>query len=268
MSIFKTIGRELTKEDAEKRSYFGILFRHFFDMCKLNLLFVACNLLFIAAVVWFTLPYILDFDAFLNTLLTKPVILPIWPFVPFLFMGPFIAGLTYVLRNWSRQEHAFVAYDFFDQLKENWKQGLLMSVLSTIFTYLFLNAIVFYLKMSLPPVFIIPIAGFVGITLLCMSFYTYPMMVTFDMKLKDILVNAWIFSMVKLPQNLFYLIILGLVHIPLFYYFPLLWAVLMVFVLIAWTGYTMNYYAWNVIDKYIIARMPQDEVTEEEETLL
>ncbi len=223
MSIFRNPGREITKEDAEKRNYFGIFFRHFFDMCKLNLLFVLCNLVFIVAAIWLGMPYLLNFDVFLEQLLTKPSILPPLPFVPFLFMGPFIAGFTYVLRNWSRQEHAFVAYDFFEQTKANWKQGLLLSVLSTVFTYIFSNAVIFYLKMQLPPIFILPLAGFIGITLLAMSFYTYPMMVTFDMSLKDILVNAWIFSMIKLPQNLFYLIIIGAVHIPLLLYVPLLW---------------------------------------------
>lgn len=273
MSIFGNSGRPgkgLTKEQAAKRNYFGIFFRHFLDLCKLNLLYFACNLVFIAAIVWLSLPYLLNLDSVIEELFTKPVIfLPPEPFIPFLFMGPFIAGLTYVLRNWSRQEHAFLVSDFFEQSKLNWKQGLALSVLSTVFTYLFSNAVIFYLKTDLPTMFVLPVAGVITIMLVSMSFYTYPMMVTFDMKLKDILVNAWIFSMVKLPQNIFYILIIALVHGLLLRYVPVIWAILMIFILICWTGYTMNYYAWHVINKYLMSQVatePEEETEENENT--
>lgn len=268
MALLKHSGKELTKEEAMKRSYFGIFFRHFFDLFRLNLLYVACNLVFIIAFIWLSLPYLFNLDMVLSQLLSEQMILiPPEPFIPFLFMGPFIAGLTYVLRNWSRQEHAFIVYDFFDQTKENWKQSLLLSVLGTVFTYIFANAVLFYIKAGLPSIIILPIAGFIGIILVSMSFYTYPMIVTFQMGLKDILVNAWIFAMAKLPQNIFYMIVIGLVHIILISNLPVFWAILMVCILICWTGYTINFYVWNVLDKYIIERMePVNEDGEEEET--
>ena len=77
-----------------------------------------------------------------------------------------------------------------------------------------------------------------------------------DMKLKDILKNAWIFALAKLPQNLVFLIIIAGVHGLLLYYVPVAWLVLMPLFLITWTSYTMNYYSWHVITKYM---MPEDE---------
>ena len=46
--------------------------------------------------------------------------------------GPFTAGLSYVTRNWARDEHAFIWTDFKDALKANWRQSLVLSVITSI----------------------------------------------------------------------------------------------------------------------------------------
>ena len=46
--------------------------------------------------------------------------------------GPFTAGLSYVTRNWARDEHAFIWSDFKDAVKANWKQALVLSVITSI----------------------------------------------------------------------------------------------------------------------------------------
>lgn len=257
-------GKGISKEEAAKRNYFEILGRHFWDLIKLNLLFVACNIIFIAAAVLLALPYLMNIEEVVNALINQPyVLLPILPFIPFMFMGPFIAGLTYVLRNWARQEHAFLISDFFEHTKKNWKQGLLLSVLSTAVTYLFLTAVLFYLKSAVSAALVLTVAAILTYVLLAMGFYTYPMLVTFDMKLVHIIKNAWLFSMAKLPQNLFILIVIAAVHFALLWYLPVVWVLLMALILIAWTGYTINYYTWHVINKHMMSQLetekPEDE---------
>ena len=44
--------------------------------------------------------------------------------------GPFTAGLSYVTRNWARDEHAFVWSDYKDAVKENWKPALATSAIT------------------------------------------------------------------------------------------------------------------------------------------
>ena len=44
--------------------------------------------------------------------------------------GPFTAGLSYVTRNWARDEHAFAWSDFKDAVKSNWKIPLLLSTIT------------------------------------------------------------------------------------------------------------------------------------------
>ncbi|MBR5236303.1 MAG: YesL family protein [Clostridia bacterium] len=260
---FDRPGKGISKEEAAQRSYFDILGRHLWDLVKLNLLFVACNIVFLVAAALLILPYLFNLEEVVSSLFQgQVVLLPVLPFVPFLFMGPFIAGLTYVLRNWSRQEHAFIFSDFFEHTKKNWKQGLCLSVISTAITYVFLVAALYYLKSGLPVPLVLTLGAILAALLLIANFYTYPMVVTFQMKLKDILKNAWIFTVAKLPQNLFFLLIISLVHILLLWYTPLVWGVLMAVVLISWTGFTMNYYTWYVMDKYMMSRVFKEEPEE------
>ncbi|HOB20822.1 MAG TPA: YesL family protein, partial [Candidatus Atribacteria bacterium] len=62
--------------------------------------------------------------------------------------GPATAGVSYVLRKWANDEHAWVWSDFKDALKENWKQGLMMMLLNGIFIFLFYTNIQFYSEMA------------------------------------------------------------------------------------------------------------------------
>jgi len=263
---FSKPGRGISKEEAAKRNYFDILGCHFWDLIKLNLLYVLVNIIFIAAFVWFMIPILVKPEDFINYLFgAEHVILPIGPFLPFMFMGPFTAGFSYVLRNWSRQEHAFLFSDYFEHSWKNVKQGLCVSVFGTLVTYLLLNAFIFYLQSGMPTFFVLFVAALAAILLLSMSFYIFPMMVTFDMKLREIVKNAWIFAMAKLPQNIFYLAVIVLVHGLLLWYVPIVWTILMLFILISWTGFTVNYYAWHVIDKHMMTQVSEAEEEPEED---
>ncbi len=257
-------GKGITKEEALKRNYFDILGRKFWKLIQLNLLYAVCNILFIGASIFLAIGY--DWTAILSALIKgQLMLLPPLPFIPLMLMGPFTAGLTYVIRNYSRQEHAFMASDFFEHSKKNLKQGLLMSVLQVVAMYLLVTAFFFYLNFfishGLNTGILFGIAIVVTVLMLSMSFYVYPIMVTFDMKLIHILKNSWIFAISKLPQNLFILIILGAVHGLLIWNYPLVWLILMPTFLIVWSSYTMNYYVWNVMDKYMMSQIekPEDE---------
>lgn len=255
-------GKGITKEEASKRNYFDILSRKFWKLVQLNLLYAVCNILFIGASIFLAIGY--DWAAILSALVKGQLtLLPPLPFIPLMLMGPFTAGLTYVIRNYSRQEHAFMASDFFEHSKKNIKQGLLMSVLQVVATYLLITAFFFYLNFfiahGLNTGILFGIAIVVTVLMLSMSFYVYPIMVTFDMKLIHILKNSWIFAISKLPQNLFILIILAAVHGLLIWYYPLVWLILMPLFLIVWSSYTMNYYVWNVMDKYMMSQIEKPE---------
>lgn len=259
---FTKPGKGVSKEEAAKRNYFDMAGRHFFDFVKINLLFFAVNIILFAAAIWFAFPYLYEYEKFIDLLLTQQnVLLPPLPFVPFMFMGPTIAGLTYVLRNWARQEHSFMFSDFFEHAKKNFGQGLLMSVINTVFLYAALNAALFYAKTSISASAVLIILAVVLALWAMTNFYTYTIMVTFKMNLLHIIRNSMIFVLAKLPQNLFFLIMIFAVHLLLLWFVLPVWGILMVVVLIALTGFTTNYYAWHVIEKYM---MPKDDTDKDE----
>ena len=260
-------GKGISKEDALKRNLFDMAGRHFFDFVKINLLFFACSLIFFAAAFLFAFPYFYNLEETLTVLLSeRNVLIPPLPFVPFMFIGPFIAGLTFVLRNWARQEHAFLVSDFFEHTKKNLLQGLILSVINTVFVYTILTAALFYAKSGVPAMAVLAFFCVVSVLWFITNFYTYTIMVTFKMSLINIIRNSILLALGKLPQNLFFCVIIVAVHFLLLYYLPIVWILLMVVVLIALTGFTMNYYSWHVIEKFMIPKTDdiQDEAVFED----
>ena len=116
--------------------------------------------------------------------------------------GPFNAGVSYVLRNWARDEHSFVLSDFKDALKANWKQSLAISLIDGLLPFVLYTCWRFYGGMlSQSGLFIIPGALVLLISILwsLASMLAYPMLITYDLKLKDVIRNSILLSMAKLP---------------------------------------------------------------------
>ena len=66
------------------------------------------------------------YDSLLGILMTTLMLL-----VPAIAItGPCTAGVAYVTRNWARDEHAFIWSDFKDAVKENWKQSIVVSLIT------------------------------------------------------------------------------------------------------------------------------------------
>lgn len=259
-------GRGLSREEASKREYFGILGRKLWQMVQINLLFFVCNIILFAAIAYMTLPFFVsgntDFLNYLHELLSGETLLPVIYFVPFMFFGPTNAAITYITRNFVKQEPVFIASDFFAACRKNFFKGLAAGFILTLMHYAYFVAVIFYINVSenvfLPLVF----ATMVGFALSFTSFYVYPIMVTFDLKLRHIFKNAWLMSFINFPRNLLVFAILAAVHVALIYYVPFIWAPLMVFFLIAFTSYTINFFAWDAIEKYMInseIEKPEDE---------
>lgn len=257
--------RGITKEDAAKRDYFDILIRHFGHIVKVSLLYALANILFFGASFYLLASYFggENFVPIVNAFLSgQTFLIPIVPFLPLMLTGPFTAGFTYVIRNYTRQEHAFIVSDFFEHSKKNWKQALATSILIYLFSYLLLQALVFYnaffLSTGIPTGILYTLFCVVALLFIIMAFYVYPIMITFKMHYKVVLKNAWTFTVLKLPQNFLIFLLLFAIHAGLIYLtfivlaLPELWFALMAFFLTGFTAFTANYYIWHVLDKYIV----------------
>ena len=116
--------------------------------------------------------------------------------------GPFKAGITYVLRNWARDEHSFVLSDFKDAVKANWKQGLAVSIINGVLPFLVYVCWYFYGSLLQDSfIFILPISlvFLVAIMWSLSQMVMYVMMITYDLKLRNIIRNAMLLTLAKLP---------------------------------------------------------------------
>ena len=118
--------------------------------------------------------------------------------------GPFTAGLCYVTRNWARDEHSFVWSDFWQAVKENWKQALLTSVITGLIPVVLYVCYTFYGEMAGDNVaFLVPqaLSIVVCVVWLCSLMYIYPQMVTYEMKYGTLIRNSLIMAISCLPMT-------------------------------------------------------------------
>ena len=121
-----------------------------------------------------------------------------------LITGPVEAGLAYVCRNWARDEHAFIWSDFKDAVKENWKQGLGISAITSVLPLVIYISWNFYGEMAasslvfMVPQIIVAMLGFVW--LLALTFF-YPLMVSYKLSFPQLLKNGIALGIGRLPQT-------------------------------------------------------------------
>ncbi|MDO5021722.1 MAG: YesL family protein [Eubacteriales bacterium] len=128
----------------------------------------------------------------------------LWLVPCIIITGPAQAAMAYVTRNWARDEHAFVFSDFKDAFKSNWKQALVISGITSLLPLLMLMSWQFYGRMAQNSVFfVIPqiFALMVGFLWLLGLPFAYPMIVTYNMTIGQIIKNCLLLAIAKLPQN-------------------------------------------------------------------
>ena len=139
-------------------------------------------------------------------------------FLPFAFIGPILAGVTKVIRDFVREEPAFLFSDFIDGAKKNFFPSMLISAIQYIFGAIILNAIsLYYSYLGNGFIYTIAFAAslFLAFIFVSMNFYVMLMQVTLKLSLKKIFKNAFFFSIICLFRNI--LLLVGIVATILLY---------------------------------------------------
>lgn len=154
-------------------------------------------------------------------------------FLAVILNGPLTCGITYCMRNHAREEHVWGTDMFVRAWRNKW-QGLVIGIIDAtvlfgIVIYAFgsdtlgmTNAVFVYLKFM---------SYFIGLIWFIMRIYIYQMIVTFNLKLRGLLKNAWMFVIIGFGRNLLALLCIGLVS-ALFILFPLYYPATMPFFLV------------------------------------
>ena len=182
-------------------------------------------------------------------------------------------GTTYILRGLVRGDGVFMFSDYFYAIKRNMKQGFVMGLLD--------SAAIFALGFDLFYFWNSPTTGvnsFMYIMIFAlifiygvMRFYTYLMLVTFDMKLGKILKNALIFTIMGIKRNLMAILGMGLLVVIfgalILFLGRILPAVIILpfLCLLGFCGFMYTFAAYPVIQKYMIDPVQKPAAAQSEE---
>lgn len=129
----------------------------------------------------------------------------LWVIPCILITGPVKAGIAYVTRNWARDEHAFIWSDFKDAVKENWKQALGISAITSVVPLVVYVAYRFYSQQAqVSPLFLVPqmLVVMVGVLWALACMYFYPLLVTYRLTFGHVLKNGLLLTVARLPHTL------------------------------------------------------------------
>jgi uncharacterized membrane protein YesL len=252
---------DLKKEDLKGnrfKLFFTVLPIRFWQLIQLNLLY---------SIFWIPAFVLLQAQLLITQETGDPVsILFYLLMIPCLMLaGPATAAVSYIIRNWARDEHAWVWSDFKDAWKENWKQGLLMMLINGIVFMLFNVNLIFYGQMARENIiysFLYYFMIMLFILFAMMNMFIFPMMVTYRLKLRQMIKNAFILTMVRLPRTfLIFILAAAIILLSL----SVLLSIPFFIVGLTFPAFIMISYVNWIFDEYINHRLSDEEEEEEEE---
>ena len=199
--------RDYSEMDMPKNRislFFMVLKDHVFDLVKVNLLqivfwipFLLWTYINLAAVQSIDTEAVLAAEggaANLMSAISGYVMMWLLGLIPCIAItGPSSAGAAYIMRNWARDQHAFLFSDYKDAFKSNWKQALAVS------------AVTYYGSLAKGNMLLLlPLMVVFSATLMfaLMLPLLYPMMVGYELSFKNLMKNAFLMSAARLPHML------------------------------------------------------------------
>ena len=170
-------------------------------------------------------------------------------------------GSIYVIRGLVRGDSVFIFSDYFYAIKKNLKQGLILGIIDCVIMGTLAYNMFFFLNtpsnMLSDFIYVMTIA--LIIIYIIFRFYTYLMVVTFNIKLTKMFKNALIFTVLGIKRNILALIGLAIVTaiavLPMLFFVQVGLGIAIVLPLIYYLGvcaFIYTYAAYPVIKKYMI----------------
>ena len=276
------------KPDIEKRPedksrtaiFFELLLRKFWDLCKVNLLYFVTSIpaflivallmgIFSSGITEYLTPAItnavtLFTDVELAVEIAKTDMMircmfTLW-FVVLFGTGPSSAGVAYILRNYAREEHAFIASDWWKHTRSNFRQAFIVWLIDIFVVFGICIALVFYSAQGSVIWIISVVVGYAAVVYTLLRMYLYQVMITFKCSISQLFRNCFTLMMQETPKALLLLLITVAIHVivPLvgiavgfnewFWFF---FVVAEIVFLPSSTMFMTNYFIYPKIEKYI-----------------
>ena len=177
--------------------------------------------------------------------------------VSVLCYGPCKCGITYVLRNFSRESHSWLS-DIWDKAKENWKQGMLFGVIDCLVAFLVVFNLTFQPSEDIASV--MKVAKYVtllaGMFYVFMRKYIYLMIVTVNLNIRSIVKNSWLLAFIGIYRNFFSglanLLIWIVAYLLIMIVHPFLEIVFLGLLIFSFTGFLSISASYPMVDKYLV----------------
>lgn len=249
--------------------FFNIFLRKLRHLISLNMLFLFFNLpavILTPLIAQFFLP-VLD----KSTVMTGNVIYElllnyaagaVLVCIPIVTTGPAQAGFTYILWNFSREEHVFLWGDFKEHAVKNAGQSSLICLIDLVVTLVIGIDLSFYMRIGGKSMLQTTATFFIivfFIIYMMMHMYIYPMLITFRLSVKQIYKNALIFSIIRFFPNLGILVLCSVLTILPLLLFPAAGILLFLFITMSLIGLITNFYVYPVLKKYMLDKLPDME---------
>lgn len=238
------------------KQFFDIMKHRFVELLKLSLLQAVFNMPLIVSIVLF---HILSKTATsINALMTIFIIQGLSFFIsmPFAFTG--LTGFFYCLKKIIHAEGEYASSSYFIGLRDEWKKGVIVGmIVGASLALAVIGFFFFYFYVSSYNTTIaglgIAIVIIQAVMVLMVAYYSIGQIVMYTNKMRFVLKNSFIMTLMRFPQNLLFIIIHPGILASLFAIMDIT-AFVGVVLLIALSGIGLLIWNLNVIsafDKYI-----------------
>ncbi|MBS4219224.1 DUF624 domain-containing protein [Bacillus sp. FJAT-49711] len=167
--------------------------------------------------------------------------------IPIITIFPATAAMFSVVRQWKLKHEVSVVKPFINAFKLNFKQSLLIGLLWIPFAFL-LYLDYFYVIQAASEwrTFLLVPLFFIALIFLFMTTFLFPVMTHYQLRLRDVLKNSFIVSLVYFPSTIL-IMILAVIFLFILLYLPV--TCLIIFSLWANINFSLCNRAFNKIEK-------------------
>ena len=262
-------GGGVGKNDPELKGldkFFELVKRKFRSYVTLNFLYLALS---IPTIVYYTVLLMYLFYGLLNNENAIAIFFlslgGAIGLVTFFSGTPCSSGYYYVLRNYVREEHAWVASDLFEHTKNNFISSLFSYLFNVIFVTISIGNIAIYphlidsMGLTLSTIAVISLFAVIVIFFAMMQPYIWTLTVTFDLSFVNVYRNSFLLTMLKLPRNIGSLVLrLGL-FVLLYFLHPMLGLLFSVIAATSLIGLISQFMAYPVIEEFMMHKSEDKE---------
>lgn len=253
---YESSGAGIAKNAPKKKPFFRfweLVFRKFWKLINVNLLLMSSLLPILGGALSIT--YLAEQNIGLCFSLLAVCL------VAFVLMfGPVIAGCTQILRYFSMEKPVFLWDMFCRTIRKNFRKSFLMGFLDILIGGSMVTSFIAYPQAAANTgnaffYVLLVLTLSVGLAVLMMSFYAYPMIVSTELDMVNILKNSFALTILALKTNLLTLLgclLTAAVFAVLTILMPMVMFAVLVFMPVGFIAFGIVFNCYPVIQKYVI----------------